>query len=64
MGAADGNRSVGWELTPQRYFLLGQDALPGTEAFEGRGLGMTTDRSPIYASDHRAVVFDFALRRL
>lgn len=28
----------------------------GTEALEGRGLGMVSDRSPVYGSDHRAVV--------
>lgn len=49
--------------TAASYFLLGQDALPGTEAYEGRGLGMTADRSPIYASDHRAVVLDLGLAR-
>jgi endonuclease/exonuclease/phosphatase family metal-dependent hydrolase len=37
-------------------YLLGQDPLPATEATEGKGLGMVSQNSPIYASDHRALV--------
>lgn len=44
-----------------RAFLLGQDPLPGTEMHEGKGGGMVGQRSPVYASDHRAVVTDFLL---
>jgi endonuclease/exonuclease/phosphatase family metal-dependent hydrolase len=43
-------------------WLAGQDAMPGTEGNEGRGLGMVNDKSPAYASDHRAVVADLTLR--
>jgi hypothetical protein len=56
-----GGGGEGPSVTVGDYFLLGQDGLPGTEAYEGRGLGMTDQRSPIYASDHRAVVVDFLL---
>jgi endonuclease/exonuclease/phosphatase family metal-dependent hydrolase len=41
-----------------RTFVLGQDPMPGTEMMEDRGVGMVHDRSPIWASDHRAVATD------
>lgn len=44
-----------------RHFLLGQDPLPGTDTMEGLGAGMLSQRSPIYASDHRAVVVDLTI---
>jgi len=62
-GAASSSGAA-WRATPQRLFLLGQDALPGTEAQEGRGAGMSSLRSPVYASDHRAVALDLLLERM
>jgi len=49
------------DLTVTRVYTLGQDPLPGTESMEGRGLGMVSHRSPIWPSDHRAVVVDARL---
>jgi endonuclease/exonuclease/phosphatase family metal-dependent hydrolase len=37
-------------------YVVGQDALPGTEATEGAGHGMVSDRSPVYGSDHRGLM--------
>lgn len=33
----------------------------GTDTMEGLGAGMLSQRSPIYASDHRAVVVDLTI---
>jgi endonuclease/exonuclease/phosphatase family metal-dependent hydrolase len=44
-----------------RVWVVGQDPLPGTEGGEGRGLGMNHEHSPIYSSDHRAVVTSFRI---
>jgi endonuclease/exonuclease/phosphatase family metal-dependent hydrolase len=56
--AAAGGPGARRIVTPSRAWLLGQDALPGTDAFEGRGGGMTSEQSPVYASDHRALVVE------
>lgn len=50
-----------WRVSVMRHFLMGQDPLPGTDTMEGLGAGMLSQRSPIYASDHRAVVVDLQL---
>ena len=44
-----------------RAYLVGQDPLPGTEGGEGRRAGMVSEYSPIYASDHRALVAHLSL---
>lgn len=48
-------------ITINEVYVVGQDALPGTEATEGHGHGMVSDRSPIYGSDHRGVVTHITL---
>jgi endonuclease/exonuclease/phosphatase family metal-dependent hydrolase len=54
----------------KRYFLAGQDAMAGTDAHhegsgappgQGSNQGMVHARSPIWASDHRAVAVDLEL---
>lgn len=44
-----------------RVWLAGQDPLPLTEVHEGNGRGMVSDRSPVFASDHRALVADLQI---
>ena len=47
----------------KRAFLVGQDPAPGTGDRAGQGLGMVHAESPVYASDHRAVVAHYQLQR-
>jgi hypothetical protein len=44
-----------------RTWLVGQDSIPGTDQGEGKGFGMTGERSAWYASDHRGVVVELEL---
>lgn len=52
----------GARLSASRAWLLGQDALPGTDGYEGKGTGMVGEQSPIWPSDHRAVAVDLQLQ--
>ena len=50
-------------IAVHRSYVIGQDPLPATEGGEGRGLGMTHEYSPIYASDHRGLVAHLSLQQ-
>jgi endonuclease/exonuclease/phosphatase family metal-dependent hydrolase len=51
------------DVCAARVFLMGQDPLPGTGRREDEevAVGMSHRMSPVWASDHRAVVADFTL---
>jgi len=48
-------------VRPQGVEVVGQRATDDTEGKESQGGGMLDDDSPIWASDHRAVIADFTL---
>lgn len=62
--AASGHQQQRMCIRVHRAFVAGQDPLPGTEGNEGRRMGMTSEWSPIYASDHRALVAHISLQHL
>lgn len=45
-----------------RAYVAGQDPLPGTEGNEGRRMGMVSEWSPVWASDHRALLAHVSLQ--
>jgi hypothetical protein len=46
----------------EKTWLVGQDPVPGTDVTLGQaGVGMTSERSPIFASDHRGVVVELSV---
>ena len=63
--AVTGEPATTPEEWPQvtEVYLVGQDPVPGTEHNHGKGYGMVHASSPIYASDHRAVVAKYRLRQ-
>ena len=44
-------------------WLIGQDPVPSAVAPPEEHVGMVHSKSPLWASDHRGVVFDFEIQR-
>ncbi|RYG43570.1 hypothetical protein EON68_00200 [archaeon] len=61
-GASSRAAGGGVDVSVLASWLAGQDALPGTDQWEGQaGVGMLSRESPMYASDHRLLAADIAL---